>query len=608
MRGAGPGLRTGGAAAGEPGSGPGSPAPGPAPGSSREHQGARRAALAAGAAGAVALGGAGAWAVFLRRRPGGEGAPPPEAVPPPTEAPPPPPPTPTPEPAPVIPPGDTRFGINEGFAAAGFARQLGARWTRWVVEWSEVQRTPSLEEFNLFYIDPETLRQELRHGYKMMAVLKSTPPWAQTNPAQGVRSVPAGLDLPVDDPGNTWAAFVKDIARRYAGRIDTWAIWNEVEIPPTGTNAVYNTWAGTLEQYYRLLKVAWQAAHTVNPKARILLSPYSYHKDKGWLERFLRTAARDPEAREHGFFFDILGLNLYRNAHDLYDRKRGGVPWAAEAPDRVGVDQILAGFQLQKPVWITEMNSMPYDETQVEGWDPARKVDGLRITQAEQASFVIQAYALGIAAGYETLFWQAMQDDRPPVPDELWGLVRYNPDPLNTDPARVRPAYTAYQVATRYLSDAERVRAADRRPGRPRRLPGPRPALPVVGALRHVPEGDAPQRGAVERQRGPYPGLLAPPGRIGQGGRPGGERDAPGPPGRPLGADPGRGHPAGDGLRGRPPGLLLHRRGPPDPGGGGGAPGRPGGAPPPRLTPAPAGPRPGRGGSRRGAPAGPSVW
>ena len=117
----------------------------------------------------------------------------------------------------MIPPGDARFGINEGFAAAGFARQLGARWTRWVVEWSEVQRTPNPEEFNLFYIDPETLRQELRHGYKMMAVLKSTPPWAQTNPAVGVRAVPAGLDLPADDPGNTWGAFVKDIARRYAG-------------------------------------------------------------------------------------------------------------------------------------------------------------------------------------------------------------------------------------------------------------------------------------------------------------------------------------------------------------------------------------------------------
>ncbi|MGH2369446.1 MAG: hypothetical protein ACRDI2_14750, partial [Chloroflexota bacterium] len=294
-------------------------------------------------------------------------------------------PEPTAEPLPVIPPGDTRFGVNEGFRAAGFAHELGARWTRWVVEWSEVQRTPNLDEFNIFYIDPGTLRQELRHGYQMMAVLKSTPPWAQTNPEYGVRSVPVGLDLPVDDPGNAWGAFVMDIAKRYAGQIDTWAIWNEVEIPPTGPNAVYNTWAGTLEQYYRLLKVAWVAAHTVNPTVRIMLSPYSYHRDKEWLTRFLQVASRDPEAVPNGFFFDILGLNLYRNAHDLWDRKRGGVPWAANVSDRIGIDQRLAQFGLQKPVWVTEMNSMPYDESQVEGWDPVKRNDGCRITQAEQA-------------------------------------------------------------------------------------------------------------------------------------------------------------------------------------------------------------------------------
>src|SRR5688572_28865256 len=63
----------------------------------------------------------------------------PESAPPPapsqTGAPPPSPtaePTPVPEPEPVIPPGDTHFGVNEGFNAALHARQLGARWTRWV--------------------------------------------------------------------------------------------------------------------------------------------------------------------------------------------------------------------------------------------------------------------------------------------------------------------------------------------------------------------------------------------------------------------------------------------------------------------------------------------
>src|SRR5687768_16861362 len=60
----------------------------------------------------------------------------PAAVPSPQAAPlPTPMPTPVPEPEPVIPPGDTHFGVNEGFNAAIHARQLGARWTRWVVEW-----------------------------------------------------------------------------------------------------------------------------------------------------------------------------------------------------------------------------------------------------------------------------------------------------------------------------------------------------------------------------------------------------------------------------------------------------------------------------------------
>lgn len=369
-------------------------------------------------------------------------------------------PSPTPEPAPVLAPGDTHFGVNEGFAAAAFANQLGARWTRWIMEWSEIYRGGP-DEFNDFYVDAATLRATQRYGFQVLGVLKSTPEWARANPEHGVRSVPKGLDLPFDHADNAWGRCVMNMARYYAGRIDTWTVWNEVEIPATGPNAVYNTWAGTLEQYYRLLKVAWQAAHAVNPKARIVLSPYSYHRDKEWLTKLLRVAARDPEGAANGYFFDVVGLNLYRNAHDVYDRKRGGVPWAADASDRLGVDERLAQFGLQKPVWATEINSMPYDDPAVDGWDPAKRNDGFRITLEEQASFVIQAYALGIAAGYETIFWQAMQDDKPPVPDELWGLVRWSADPNDADPARVRPAYTAYQVAARYLSGAERVEMAN---------------------------------------------------------------------------------------------------------------------------------------------------
>src|SRR5688500_9450882 len=126
----------------------------------------------------------------------------------------PPAPTAAPEPEPLVPTGDAHFGVNEGFNAAIHARQLGARWTRWIVEWSEVQRYGpgtfnSDDDKNTYNIDAEVLRQDIRHGFKVMAVLKSTPEWAQVDPTKAVRSVPRGLDLAIDDPNNAWATFVR---------------------------------------------------------------------------------------------------------------------------------------------------------------------------------------------------------------------------------------------------------------------------------------------------------------------------------------------------------------------------------------------------------------
>jgi hypothetical protein len=95
---------------------------------------------------------------------------------------------------------------------------------------------------------------------------------------------------------------------------------------------------------------------------------------------------------------------------------------------------------------------MPYDDP-VPGWHTAP--DGFRITMDEQASYVIQAFALALVAGYDKVFFNALQDDPYPVPDELWGLVRYNEDRQNADPSRARPAYAAYQVAARYLGSAD---------------------------------------------------------------------------------------------------------------------------------------------------------
>ena len=110
-------------------------------------------------------------------------------------------------------------------------------------------------EFNGFYIDDAQLNRELGAGFQMTGLIKDTPSWAQRNPAAGVRSVPRNLDLPVFvgnaiNPQTTGRAFVFRLASTYRGRIDTWLIWNEAEIQAGGSNAIYNTWAGSPAEYY----------------------------------------------------------------------------------------------------------------------------------------------------------------------------------------------------------------------------------------------------------------------------------------------------------------------------------------------------------------------
>lgn len=371
------------------------------------------------------------------------------------------------------------LGINEAFKALPFGTASGAGWTRWTVQWFNVQPNPS--EFNTFYFTDSagknTLDEQIAAGMKVAAMVLGTPEWAAETP--GIKtgtSVPKGLNEPVFvngaiNPQNTWGAFMFKLAAEYAGRMDVFEIWNEVEIPTTGSNAVYNTWAGSAAQYYDLLRVASEAAKAANPTAKIVTSPYSYFRDKdagggdrlAWFEEFaaiVKTRGADV--------FDIVALNLYRNAHDLWDRYHGSVPIAAEAADRKGfrtrLDEIGA---TGTPIWLTEINAMPYDDP-MPGWNTAP--DGFRITLEEQAHYVVQAHALALAAGYQAVFFQALQDDPYPVPDELWGLVRFEGNNKDTKVSRARPAFFAYRVVGKYLGDADRAELWIRKRPDPKKL------------------------------------------------------------------------------------------------------------------------------------------
>ena len=326
------------------------------------------------------------------------------------------------------PPPDPRFGVVEAFWDASTAAEAGVAWERILFMWSELQ-PHGPDDWNTLHVPDEWLQAARAQGREVVGLLKNTPYWATDADPPLEASPPRGLDLPIDDPGNLWAAFVRRAAAFYGPRgVHRWIIWNEPDIP-AGVHG--QEWMGDIEDYYRLLKVAYLAIKEVDPGARVHLAGLTFWHDRDWLRKFMAVAAADPEAPAHGYFFDAVSLHIYFQTSTV-----DYIVNEARAA--------LAAFGLSKSVWINETNASPDADPQWPVTRPRWRVD-LR----EQASFILQAYALGLAAGVERIAVYKLIDTGLPPGGEPFGLLR-------PDHSR-RPAYSAYQLVTQHYAGARSV-------------------------------------------------------------------------------------------------------------------------------------------------------
>ncbi len=354
-----------------------------------------------------------------------------------------------------LPPADAtdpRFGLVEAFrlTARGLTELLGARYQRITLWWQSLQAGPEAP-LNPHYLPLELLDAELEQGVQLIGLLLGTPDWAAANAADGPRAVPRNLYLPWDHPQNYWARFVEQMARTYAGRIDDWIIWNEPDIRPGDPNAGYYTWAGSVQDYYQLLRVAYRAIKAGNPTARVHLAGLTYWVDQRagrpqYFARLLELIAADATASAHNYYFDVATLHLYTDPHALYS-----VP-------RLYRDLMRAqGFE--KPIWINETNVIPWDDPT--NWGTGYDVpSGMRCTLADQASYLLQAFSLGLAGGAERIAVYKAEDS--PGAAFNGGIDAVERAALVREDGSLRPAFLAYQTAVRYLQAA---RAAHYFPG-----------------------------------------------------------------------------------------------------------------------------------------------
>ena len=320
---------------------------------------------------------------------------------------------------------DPRFGLVNAFEAPQAAVESGATWELLTFRWDQLQ-PDGAAQWNASPEVDEWLSSVRAAGREAVGVLVGTPGWA-TDGSAGV-GVPRGLYLPISDSGNLWAGFVRQAVSYYGARgINRWVIWEDPDIAPAVAGS---QWAGSVEDYYQLVKVAYLVAKQVNPNAMIHLGAVGY-ADPSWFGRFLDVAVDDVTAPANNYYFDVATLRLFFSPERVYTLTQNHYYL---------MDQ--RGIPL-KPVWINGTNARPAIDPDVYPPNTTFRQHP-RVTLDQQAAFIVQAYALGFAAGADRIAVYRLVDNLDEDQGQAFGLLRADGTP--------RPAYMAYQIAVREFS------------------------------------------------------------------------------------------------------------------------------------------------------------
>lgn len=288
---------------------------------------------------------------------------------------------------------------------------LGAGWNRWPLYWNMVEHSPGVYDWTGY---DRVVSGDVRYGVQTNAILLGRPPFyteggsiiglRQPVFSDGSDTVGAGK---TPNAANPWASFVYQAVARYkpggllasqqgwaAGTgITVWEAWNE---PDLGM-----FWNGSVEDYARLLKVTYLAAHAADPNAQVMFGGLAYgNPDRDdWLAKVLAVYANDPNRGANNWYMDMVGVHNYS-----YARRSGiVVKWAKDT---------LARYGLSRPIWLNESGVPVWDDYPGPTWtanDPASR--RLRATETQQAAFFVQSTAYAWAEGAQVVFFHQLYDD-----------------------------------------------------------------------------------------------------------------------------------------------------------------------------------------------------
>jgi hypothetical protein len=261
--------------------------------------------------------------------------------------------------------------------AAGYSAQgssligsLGVGWVRSFVSWRAFE--PSRDHIDQGQVSwLETELAKLPAGTKTILVVVGAPQWASGSANQ--------LNPPRQ--ANDYGRFLDAMAKRFAGRVAAWEIWNEEDASPwwpSGPDpAVYTA----------MLKAAHKAIKQADPRATVVLGGLTGN-DYEYLEQLYADGAKGS--------FDAVAVHTDTacNVVSPYAILRNG-----RTDRRINrwsflgyrtVHEVMQAHGDSSPIWMTELGWSTYSQVCNSGAFAGQKPGGVSAQAA--ATYLLQAY------------------------------------------------------------------------------------------------------------------------------------------------------------------------------------------------------------------------
>ncbi|MCM8768536.1 MAG: hypothetical protein NC911_02470 [Candidatus Omnitrophica bacterium] len=391
-----------------------------------------------------------------------------------------------------------RFAIGVEYIIPGFAEvfaRTGVKWAKPMgkgFSWGDIEPKPPVAGKHKYHWDEidQLILEYQRAGFRHFHIyVKSMNPWASSQP---VKSIGGGSSLPKPEYIEDYKAYLRALVQRYDPNhpdhlpgllypIEYWEIEAE-----WGTGF----WQGTLEEYLKLLRIAYPTIKQANPQAKVILigfflaGVFEGHPDPKDIPTTLAAMPNKRRQTSERYLEEIRELLAHPELFDIVEFHSLS-DWSEISGMARFLRQTMQQYGYEKPIWVGDVNYTaspmmfwdvpvpPYTEAQKPAIETTlralsqpnhpKHAEAIAWLRAEQAKGLVKKVVLAMAEGLAGINIGNLKDEGifSAVPT-ITGTVAFqglvDTVGIPAKPATPRPAYQALRLVVQKIGDFSEVK------------------------------------------------------------------------------------------------------------------------------------------------------